>query len=1179
MDEQHNLPLDAGDDATSSRLFGAIKGFFESIAGSGSDPTNPVINGASVESRPLLARLLADIASQAPRLGENAALIHSLVDTRLFDGGLVDDRQYQMEKILQLAATLPVESEALGTLTGQFIKLLWETLEHPPLSYEGDNYKYRTADGSNNNIMYPHLGKAGSYYARTVAPQTLKPGVLPDPGVIFDAVFARGEKAREHPNKLSSMLFYLATIIIHDCFHTDERDYSVVKTSSYLDLAPLYGSSEEDQKKIRTFKDGLLKPDTFSENRILGFPPGVCAIVVCFNRFHNYVAMQLKEINEGGRFKIPRDENDTKGIAKLDNDLFQTARLITCGLYVNIILIDYVRTILNLNRADTTWTLDPRKNFADIFTEAGVPSGIGNQVSVEFNLVYRWHSAISVKDEKWTNELYQALFPGQDVNKVTEADLLNALRKWLSKVDPDPSKWELGGGKYKRTERGTFRDEDLINILSDATEDVACAFGPRNVPVVMKLIETLGMRQARAWNVATLNEFRKFFKLEPHKSFSDITKDEEVARALKALYQEPDYVEMYPGLVAEDAKDPLDPGSGLCPGYTVSRTILADAVALTRGDRFYTIDYTPANLTNWGWSTVQSNPAVAQGGCIYTLLMRALPLYYRGNSVYAMFPFTVPKENRKILRKLGKEQDYNFQRPSYVGMPTSIRSWKGVTKILGDQSSFSVPWGEHTSYLTHHDYMLSGDSAANSTQRREVQKAMYCPVNGLAQVQEFYEDLTTQLVVARSERLRGEWYQLDACRDVGNPSHAIFVARLFHLPLKQKGDKNPIGVEVDQLYLALSVLFAYVFLDGDTASSFKLRASAQEATDKLAELVKIVCKAVHAGSLLHLGDLFPMGKAGQLLEDYGARFLKRLFEGGKTVDDVVWAIIPTAAAAVATQAQHFTQMLDIYLSDEYHNKHWAEIQRCAWSDDPADFDKLKGYALEANRLAPAAFGLLRKANTDTVIDDNGTKVHIKAGDSVYTDFITAGLDETVFPNPREIDPSRDRSLYIHHGHGPHACLGRPMVEVAMAAQLKVFAKLKNLRRAPGPQGHLKKTVPMPNPTSSDPKPSPGSIQVYMEENWSSWWPFPTSKFGRAFTSNIAGLLGEIFANNHRASTSTGLKVHHDGLSREQPEQLAGDTGVPGIQEQIKDSDMAGPGVATNGTNGVDGDHDMENGTA
>ena len=75
-----------------------IRSFFESIAGSTSDPTNPVVNGTTAKSAPFLARLLADIASQAPRLGENVALIHSLVDTKLFDGGIVDDRQYQVSQ-------------------------------------------------------------------------------------------------------------------------------------------------------------------------------------------------------------------------------------------------------------------------------------------------------------------------------------------------------------------------------------------------------------------------------------------------------------------------------------------------------------------------------------------------------------------------------------------------------------------------------------------------------------------------------------------------------------------------------------------------------------------------------------------------------------------------------------------------------------------------------------------------------------------------------------------------------------------------------------------------------------------------------------------------------------------------------------------------------------------------
>ena len=78
-----------------------------------------------------------------------------------------------------------------------------------------------------------------------------------------------------------------------------------------------------------------------------------------FNRFHNYVVKQLATINENGRFTLPKDSlpDDKKQAAwkKYDNDLFQTGRLITCGLYINVILTDYLRTIVGLNRANTTW--------------------------------------------------------------------------------------------------------------------------------------------------------------------------------------------------------------------------------------------------------------------------------------------------------------------------------------------------------------------------------------------------------------------------------------------------------------------------------------------------------------------------------------------------------------------------------------------------------------------------------------------------------------------------------------------------------------------------------------------------------------------------------------------------------------------------------------------------------
>lgn len=1109
-----------------------LKSLFEKVAGRKPDPSYPVINGATAPPEAVLKSLIANIASQSGRWVSGVGLAGSLVETKLLAGGVTDDRQYQMESIVQLAASLPAGSDPLNRLSHGFIKLLWESLQHPPLSVLGDTYKFRQADGSHNNLLYPNLGRAGQPYARTVKPNTIKQGVLPDPGVLFDAVMARGQQPKEHPNKISSTMFYLASIIIHDIFYTDETDYSKVKTSSYLDLAPLYGNNHQEQSRVRQHKNGLLKPDTFSSIRVLGFPPGVAALLICFNRYHNYIAIQLKEINEGGRFTPdPKD----KGHKKLDEDLFQTARLITCGLYVNIILTDYVRTILNLNRTNSTWTLDPRDNFG-IIDATGTAAGCGNQVSCEFNLVYRWHSAISKRDEKWSEAMYAKIMETKEYNKLSEKDFIEKFHAWARKTGNDPAKWfldNLDETLYPRNENGTFDDADLCQLLTEGTEDVAAAFGPRQVPVVMKLIEVMGMKQARSWNVATLNEFRKFFKLEPHKTFKDITRDEEVAHALEALYQHPDYVELYPGIVVEDAKDAYEPGSGLCPGYTISRTILADAVALVRGDRFYTIDYTPSTLTNWGFNQIKPDPEVAQGGCIYNLLMRALPNWYRGNSVYAMYPFTVPEENARILEKLGKKDLYDFSRPSYVPVPTSIKTWAGVTSVLNNQKDFRVPWGPHTYYITGHDYMLSGDKPANAEQRAEINNALYCPVGWKNEIRKFYEALTTQLVEIKSDKLRGKLYQLDACRDVGNPSHAVFVAQMFSIPLKGPNSLNPAAVEVDQLYLAFSVLFAYVFLDADTARSFKLRTGAKASGDQLHKLIKLVCNEVQVGSYMQLNGLFALGQSGKLLRDHGTMLIKRILETQGSADATAWAIIPTAAAAVGTQAQHFAQMLDLYLSPEY-NPHWPDIQRLAWSDTDEDFELLKSYALEANRLRPAAWGLLRRtANATTINDGKHGKITVSEDETIYTDFVSAGLDPKVFPEPHKIKLDRPRDRYIHHGSGNHSCLGRPIVEIAMAAQLKVFARLRNLRRAPGPQGQMKRSIPKPNPVSSDPQDNPGSITVYMKEDWSDWWPFPTQ-----------------------------LKVHHNGFFESYEEVLDLQTGLPDagaeiVRNRVENRDVSG----------------------
>ena len=126
-----------------------------------------------------------------------------------------------------------------------------------------------------------------------------------------------------------------------------------------------------------------------------------------------------------------------------------------------------------------------------------------------------------------------------------------------------------------------------------------------------------------------------------YSSFLEWNEDPEIASAAEKLYGSIDKLELYVGLQAEQAK-PVIPGAGLCPGkhtlhnaaflllkclaaYTVSRAILADAIALTRGDRFFTSEYTPYNLTAWGYADCQRDAdGPGNGSILGRLLLRTL---------------------------------------------------------------------------------------------------------------------------------------------------------------------------------------------------------------------------------------------------------------------------------------------------------------------------------------------------------------------------------------------------------------------------------------------------------------------------------------------------------------------------------------------------------------------------
>lgn len=65
-----------------------------------------------------------------------------------------------------------------------------------------------------------------------------------------------------------------------------------------------------------------------------------------------------------------------------------------------------------------------------------------------------------------------------------------------------------------RDSNGRFKDDDLAELIQNATENVAGAFQARGIPESLRIVEILGIEQAREWGtcsvgaVVIMNEHR-----------------------------------------------------------------------------------------------------------------------------------------------------------------------------------------------------------------------------------------------------------------------------------------------------------------------------------------------------------------------------------------------------------------------------------------------------------------------------------------------------------------------------------------------------------------------------------------------------------------------------------------------------------------------------------------------
>ncbi|KAH7928584.1 heme peroxidase [Leucogyrophana mollusca] len=836
----------------------------------------------------------------------------------------------------------------------------------------------------------------------------------PDLEDVFKQILL-GATRVEHPSGISSLTLAFGSLISLCISHTDRTDIQYNKTTGRLDLSPLYGLTEDDAMKIRVSDGrGLLLSDTYFEdsNRLLFLPKATSILLILFSRNHNYIARRLLQENEKDTWVNP-DTLKGEALAKQDSEIFELARRINCGLFRNIIANDFLKGLLGLGS---------QENSPDIDLSSNVQSEEqrGPLVSVEFSLLYNWHSMASELDVQHIEGILSEKFGGTAVEELKP----DQLEKLLAIPD---EREELKNrrpcaGLVCDDKNGCFDDTELANILQSATESIASAFKSRGTPPCMRLLELAAMKQARDWQVCSLNDFRKLLGLPAYNNFSEWCSSPEVASAAEQLYGDIDKLELYVGLRAEQPS-----GSGFCLGKTTTQGLIADIVRMIRSDPNFTVDHTRESLTSWGYDEL--TPTLnngAFGASLSKLLLRHLPKNYPYNNVYGLFPFTIPSKSQEVLSSVHVPGvGYDFGKP----VPLTVRTLKDlatIRKVFNDPTRFPTTYGEDLKQLTGgYGYMLGfDDKDAHDRDELITLNALVPDAGTLGRFAKYYASKTRRLINEKSKVGLGTKLEVDIIQDVINAMSAHWAAeRLCGIPLN-----SPDGYTEKEFFQMLVDINNCIFGLVEPEDRLALRSRAVEAS-------KIIIEHIEQ-NLAHTnrdpsGESFASRTTSLCKELFlddrpkanaSHGFLARLACSGHDTKALSANTLGLAVLSSVSYAQTCAAAVKFYLDEEREaeRKVLLELAKGGLEVD----EKIMGYIRESQRLNPQIPVLRRSVAEDYVLEvEGGSPIEFKKGDLVIADF------EQAHAEPKNIDP--DRHTRFLQGSGFHRCIGIHFVKKTM----------------------------------------------------------------------------------------------------------------------------------------------------
>jgi len=503
-----------------------------------------------------------------------------------------------------------------------------------------DVLRWRTADGSFNDLRDPNMGRAGTRFGRNMPlGYTYHPGdralLDPNPRVVSQKLFTR-----ENPEKFATVdtLNVLAAawtqFQVHDWFFHGKPDYSdlitipidredpwpgprpmvvgrtrpdptrsddppvgpptyINEVTHWWDASQLYGSDLQTQQRVRSGRDGKLVLDErkrlpVGENglEVTGFNEnwwlGLSLLHHLFSAEHNAICDRL-------RAEYPSWD---------DEQLFQTARLINAALIAKIHEIEWTPTILAhptvRKGLEANWWGLARKWVAinigrfhawDLI--GGVPGSATNHhaapyaMTEEFVSVYRMHAFMMPE----TFHVYT-------VEGVQPVDTFRLDEIFGSKSHPITEKYALSDLVYSfgRALPGALTLGNYARALQQFV------IPGTNMMIDLAAVDIVRDRER---GVPRYNQFRELLRLPPVRTFEELNAD--WADQLRDVYGTVDRIDLMVGLFAETKP----PHFGF--SETTFRIFLLMNPRRLKSDRFFTADYRPEIYTQVGLDWIDTN--------------------------------------------------------------------------------------------------------------------------------------------------------------------------------------------------------------------------------------------------------------------------------------------------------------------------------------------------------------------------------------------------------------------------------------------------------------------------------------------------------------------------------------------------------------------------------------------